>query len=239
MSKILEATRRAVRTAEPIDFSFRLATVDGVNLFPAPPPAQRTEFEQLANALLSLHDGTTGLVVTFAATVSGEGASYVSYNVARHMSFLLDRKVAWVDGNFRRPQERLIGHGVSFRSLLANPGAFSEVKTSSNLVLIPNGEENCKPADLLTSEGYLALLDQFQRNFFFTIIDGSPILDSVEVCHLAGPTAGLVLVVESRRLKHEIIRHGMDVASSHKVRFLGTVLNRRRHDIPDFLYRRL
>ncbi len=239
MSKILEATRRTTRRDEPVDFAFRLATVDGVSLFPAPPEPQRAEFEQLANTLLGLADAATGVVVTFASTVKGEGASYVSYNVARHLSYLLDRRVAWVDGNFRSPQERLLGHGVSFRALLAAPGLFSQVKTGGNLVLVPNGDEPCKPTDLLTSDSYVTLLEHFQRNFHLTIIDAPPLLDSVEVCHLAAPTLGLVLVVESRRLKHEIIRHGMEIAAGHKVRFIGSVLNRRRHDIPDFLYRRL
>ena len=239
MSKILEATRRGLPVDRSTEFGYRLATLDGVNLFPSPPPEQRAEFEQLANALLGFHDGTTGQIVTFASTVQGEGASYVSYNVARHLSSLLDRKVAWVDANFRSPQERLNGHGVSFRALLTNPALFSELRMAGNLVSVPNGDEPCKPADLLTSERYVGLLEQFQRNFHFTIIDTSPILESVEVCHVAAPTRGLILVVESRRLKHEIIRHGMDIAASHQVRFIGTVLNKRRHDIPDFLYKRL
>lgn len=239
MTKILEATRRASPAGKPADFGFRLATVDGVNLFPAPPPGQRAEFEQLANALLRYYDGSIGQVVTFASTVSGEGTSFVSYNVARHLSFMLERRVAWVDGNFHSPQERILGQGISFRALLANPALFGDLKTSGGLLIVPNGSEPCKPADLLTSENYTALLDRFQRTFCFTIIDGPPILDSIEVCHLAEPTLGLVLVIQSRRLKHEIIRHGMDIATSHKVRLLGSVLNRRRHEIPDFLYRRL
>lgn len=239
MSKILEATRRASPAGKPADFGFRLATVDGVNLFPAPAPNQRAEFEHLANALLRYYDGSAGQVVTFASTVSGEGTSFVSYNVARHLSFMLERKVAWVDGNFHSPQERILELGFSFRALLTTPGLFGDLKTSAGLVIVPNGREPCKPADLLTSENYAALLDHFQRSFCFTIIDGPPILDSVEACHLAGPTLGLVLVIQSRRLKHEIIRHGLDIAASHNVRVLGSVLNKRRHVIPDFLYRRL
>jgi polysaccharide biosynthesis transport protein len=237
MSSILEARRKL--GTQGGDLGFQLATLDGISLFPAPAPAQMGEFEQLASALISRHDGTTGQVITFASTVSGEGASYVSYNVARHMSYLLDRKVAWVDANFRSPQERLPRSGISFRGLLQSPGSFSELKTAGNLVAVPNGEERIKQTDLLTSANYVALLEHFQRNFFFTFIDAPPILDSGDVAHLAGPTLGLVLVVEVRRLKHEIIRHGLAKLSAHHVSILGTVLNKRTFDIPDFLYRRL
>jgi Mrp family chromosome partitioning ATPase len=237
VSNILEARRKV--GMESGGLGFLLATLDGFSLFPAPAAAQMAEFEQLANALISSHDGTTGQVIAFASTVSGEGASYVSYNVARHMSYLLDRKVAWVDANFRSPQEKLPRSGVSFRGLLQSPGLFSELKTAGNLVVVPNGEEQVKPTDLLTSANYVALLEHFQRNFFFTFIDAPPILDCGDAAHLAVPTLGLVLVVEGRRLKHEIIRHGLARLSAHKVNVLGTVLNKRTFDIPAFLYRRL
>lgn len=237
MSKILEAMRRA--EPESLDFGFKLATLDRVSLFPTPSKAQMVEFEQLANALIERHDGATGRVVVFASTVSGEGTSYVSYNVARHLSYMLDRKVAWVDANFRSPQTRVPAEGATFRGMLQNPDLFSELRTAGNLVLVPNGEETIKPVDLLSSESYLSLLTSFRRNFHFTILDAPPILDSVDVAHLAAPTLGLVLVVESRRLKHEIVRHGLETLATQKVNVLGSVLNKRVFDIPEFLYRRL
>ncbi len=237
MSKILEAMRRT--EPESLDFGFKLATLDRVALFPAPPKAQMAEFEQLANALIARHDGTTGRVVVFASTVSGEGTSYVSYNVARHLSYMLDRKVAWVDANFRTPQGRLPAEGATFKGMLQNPGSFPELKTAGNLVLVPHGDETIKSVDLLSGENYLTLLEHFQRNFFFTILDAPPILDSVDVAHLAAPTLGLVLVIESRRLKHEIIRHGLETLTTQKINVLGSVLNKRVFDIPGFLYRKL
>lgn len=237
MSKILEAMRRT--EPESLDFGFKLATLDRVALFPPPPKAQMAEFEQLANALIARHDGVTGNVVTFASTVSGEGTSYVSYNVARHLSYMLDRKVAWVDANFRAPQGRLPAEGATFKGMLQNPGLFSELRTGGNLVLVPHGDETIKSVDLLSGENYLMLLEAFRRNFFFTILDAPPILDSVDVAHLAAPTLGLVLVVESRRLKHEIVRHGLETLSTQKINVLGSVLNKRVFDIPGFLYRKL
>lgn len=238
MSKILEAMRKS-GTAVGTDFGFQLATVDGARLYPVPPPGQIGEFEQLASALIARHDGTNGQVVVFASTTAGEGASYVSYNVARHLSYMLDRKVAWVDANFRSPQRKLSDEGLDFRTLLQNPGVFPSLKTAGNLVLVPNGHAPIKSTDLLNSEIWPALLEHFQRTFYFTVIDAPPILDSSDAAHLAAPTMGLVLVVESRRLKHEIIRHGLDQLRTFGVNILGSVLNKRTFDIPDFLYKRM
>ncbi len=237
MSKILDAMRK--ESPGGVDFSFQLETLGDQNLFPPPPQELVPEFEQLANALLSRHEGTTGHIITFASTTSGEGSSFVSFNAARHLATMLNRKVAWVDANFGSPQSELAGENVSFRNLLQNPALFSQLKTAGNLVLVPNGDTPIKATDLLNSADYLNLLEQFQRNFFFTILDGPPILDSGNLAHLAEPTLGLVLVIESRRLKSEVILHGMDRLKDKNVNVLGTVLNKRVFEIPGFLYRKL
>lgn len=237
MSKVLEAMRKSGPTS--LDSWLKLTTLDRVALYPVPPKPQLREFEQLANALIARHEGTLGQVVVFASSSSGEGTSYVSYNVARHLSLMLDRRVAWVDANFRSPQRRLPTEGATFRGMLQSPGTFSELKTAGNLVLVPHGDEPVKSVDLLTSDNYLKLLESFQKSFFFTIMDAPPILESVDVAHLAAPASGLVLVIESRRLKHEVIRHGLEIVRAQRVEVLGTVLNKRVFDIPSFLYRKL
>lgn len=238
MSTILDAMRKS--SQETADIGFRLATLDTVNLYPPPKRRLLGEFEQIANALIARHqEAAIGQVVTFASTVSGEGGSFVSYNVARQMSFLLNRRIAWVDANFLSPQRRLDGEAVGFRDLLQNPDLFAEINMGSGLVLIDNGDAGIKTTDLLRSQHYTALLEHFRRHFYYTIIDAPPVLESIDAAHLAAPTMGLVLVVESRRLKYEVIRHGLEELGNQKISVLGTVLNRRRFDLPGFLYRRM
>lgn len=237
MSKILEAMRKA--SFDGSNLSERLSLLDGVNLYPVDTDQQTAEFEQLANSLIALHTGSTGLVVVFASTVSGEGNSYVSYNVARHLSLLFDRKVAWIDANFQSPQERLAHEEVSFRALLRDPSLFDQLKTGTNFLLVGNGDLPVKSTNLLKSDNYLELIARFQERFYVTILDAPPVLESVDVAHLAAPTTGLVVVVESRRLKHEVIQHGMEKLKDQNVRIMGTVLNKRRFDLPRFLYERL
>lgn len=236
MTKILEAMRKTGGTS---DFAFRLETMGGEKLFPPPAGRQIGEFERLANELLSLHTGRDGMVLTFASSVSGEGSSYVSFNIARHLTVMLDRKVAWIDANFNSPQRRIESADHDFRSLLEDPSSFSGDVFGGNLAVVPNGDSKFKATHLITDPGYRKLLDSFRANFFFTIVDAPPILESVDLVHLARPTDGLVVVVEARRLKHEIIRHGIETVGAQGVNVLGSVVNRRRFDIPGFLYRKL
>lgn len=237
MSKILAAMQKS--SPKGVDFTQRLQTIDRGNLFPLPEEGQIREFEQLANSLINLHDGQRGKTVVFASTYSGEGSSYVSYNCARYLTLLLDRKVAWIDGNFRNPHQKLLRQDLNFFDLLTDPQSLPLLSKDPELVVIGNGKKPGKTMDLVTGPNYHKLIEHLQDNFYFTIIDSAPIMESVEVAHLAHGSLGMVLVVESRRLKFEVIRHGIEKMRSQNVEVLGTVLNKRSFHLPDFIYKRL
>jgi len=237
MSKILKAMQKVSGNHD--DFGIRLASVDQINLFPPPHVHQMEEFEHLVNALIGQHREDQGEVVVFTAGSAGEGTSFVSYNVARHLSLLLDHTAAWIDANFASPSRKVDDKILNFRSFLQNPQLCHQLDFNNSLTLIGNGHKKIKATDLLRSGNYQQVLDYCRNNFYFTIIDASPFLNSVEVVHLAAPTLGAVIVIESRHLKHEVIKNGISDMTSHGVDILGAVLNRRVYDIPKFLYKRL
>lgn len=236
MSRIMEAMRKS--SSGETDISVRLATMDRGNLFPLPDAKAIGEFKHLATSLIHRCEDSGGKVVVFAATTSGEGASYVSYNCARVMTLMLDRPIAWVDGNFATPTAKVQNQALNFRDLLLDPGQLPQLQHGAGLVVVGNGRRTIKNVELLNREDYSRLVRKFEQNFYFTIIDGPPILESVEVAHLAQPTMGVVLVVESRRCKQEVIRHGLEKLRSQGIDVLGVVLNKRVYDLPDFVYRR-
>lgn len=237
MSKILEAMQKSAVSS--VDFNERLQNLDRGNLFPLPEAAQAREFEMLANSLINLHDGEGGKVVVFASTYRGEGSSFVSYNCAKYMTLLLNKKIAWVDGNFRNPHKKLNTLDLNFRDLLLDPEKLTVAGDDPEFVVIGNGTKEVKTMDLVSGPAYPRTLQKMKDNFYFTIIDASAIMDSVEVAHLAQQSMGLVLVVQSQKLKYEVIQHGLDRMRSHNVNVLGTVLNKRTFQLPEFLYRRL
>ncbi len=227
------------KSGHELDLEFKLKTLDSGDLFPKPPGVQMAEFERLANALISLYKGDSGLAVTFASSIKGEGNSYVSFNVARHLSIMLDLRVVWIDANFISPLRKPIDSPVDFRSLLLDPELVDKLQHSGQMALIANGSRPLKQTNVLLSERYLDLLRRLNGEFAFTIIDAPPIANSIDVSHLAKPTAGLVLVVETRRLKNEVIRHNIEDMREQGVNVIGTVLNKRTFDIPYFLYKKI
>lgn len=236
MSDILNASQSSSGES---DFEYQLATADGGDLYPIPSGNVLNEVERISGSLLDLRRGKGGQVFTFASTVQGEGSSFVSYSIARHISFMIDKKVAWVDANFRTPQNKLNSESANFREMLENPSSFDNLSINNNLTLIPNGSKHIRTTDLLESDNYSELLQKFQNTFEITIIDAPPVTESIDVGRIALPTLGLVLTVESRRLKHHIIKNGIEQLKNQGVNVIGSVVNKLTYDIPSAIYNRL
>jgi Mrp family chromosome partitioning ATPase len=237
MSKIMEAIARS--SNDELEIEYHLETMAEQPLFPRPGKKQRVEFERLADSLLNLNDDNGGKSVVFTASSRGEGCSFVSYNVARHLSTMVDGKVAWIDGNFIAPQKKILGQGIGFKTLLKRPEEIAEIVTGPDFVTIPHGEGEIKQTQLLSGERYSNLIDSLNSTFAFTVIDAPAIDESVDIGRFARPTLGVIMVIESRRLKYEVIQNRIDTVRAQGGRVLGTVLNRQTHDIPDFLYRKV
>ncbi len=222
------------------DFESELSTLDHVNLFPVPEGRQYEEFVQLANMLMELKSPDHGAVICIAGSVKGEGSSFVSYNVARQLAFVMNRRVLWVDANHKSPQRKLLSQeGQTFAELLADPDSYVGSPGGTKLQVLPAGAEIASCTRYLASDGYPSLLAAFSGIYDFTIMDCPPILECVETGLLAAPTNGLIAVVERQRLKWEIIRAGLEMMTSKRVNVLGTVFNRRRYELPKFIYDRI
>lgn len=236
MSKILKAVQKS---KFDVDIDFQLSTVGQTALFPQPPREQKEEFAQLANSLINLQSADQGIVVTFCSTSSGEGASYVSYNTARYISWIMEKDVAWIDANFHSPRLPFDDDVVDFRSLLLDPDLLDRLPHGPQFTVVPHGDRHIKQTEYLRSDNYNRLLMGLSERYPFTIIDAPPMSSSIDVGHLARATSGLVVVVAARRLKHEVIQENLQAMQNSGVHVLGTVLNQRSFDIPGFLYRRM
>jgi Mrp family chromosome partitioning ATPase len=238
MTKIYQAYKK--RTPDQSDFKIDLASLGDIRLFPAPARSQQVELARLADMLLQFKPADRGAVLCFASSISGEGTSYVSYNAARLLAYEMHRKIAWVDANFRSPHRRLLKRElVSFAELLQDPERVSELPSASSLTLVAGGVNLDSRAGDASSESAEQLVNGFAACFDFTILDCPPVLDAIEAGQLASHADGLVLVVQSRRLKREVVQHAMETLSARNVRVLGAVLNRRTFELPKLIYDRL
>jgi Mrp family chromosome partitioning ATPase len=237
MSKIFDAYRK--RMGETPDFVAEVRRAGTVALYPAPTARQLKDFNRLANRILGLGSRGRGNVLAFASSASGEGASFVSYSTAVHLAEAFGQQVVWLDGNFLSPQTRLPADGLTFATLLQQPGAARELQAATNPLLIAAGSDLQRYKGLLAGPNYIELLRLLGERYDFVFVDLPPILESPDATLMAAGTSGCLLVIEQRHLKRELIQHGLDHMQNKGVRVLGSVINRRTYDLPKVIYERL
>jgi Mrp family chromosome partitioning ATPase len=214
--------------------------LDPVKLFPPPSASQQNEFNAVAGKLLEIAPAERGGIVCFAACSFGEGASFVSYGVARALGMNLGRRVLWVDANFLAPQAQLQGTpGPSLVDLLARPERVTDLPSQQPIAAVAAGPALSSRRADLTSARFREVSRHLTEAFDYVVVDCPPILEAVETGLLGGMTDGLVVVVESRRLKHQVVNHAITELRGSGVNVLGSVLNKRTFELPGFIYKRL
>jgi Mrp family chromosome partitioning ATPase len=82
-------------------------------------------------------------------------------------------------------------------------------------------------------------VQKLRATFRHTLLDCPPISDSSEAPFLASQVDGIVLVVEADLTKRDQILRAQYVIEMGGGKLLGMVLNKRRHLVPEWLYKRL
>ena len=240
MSKIFDAYRMKTAESAAPDHEADLARAGAVELFPAPSPRQQNDFAQLAQRALDLKGPQRGAMISLAASTAGEGASYVSYNLAVSLATIYAQKVAWVDANFLSPQTKLAGHGrVDLVSLLQDPEQATAAPFQGNPALVPVGPDLNRARGLVAGGNYRRALEKLAFRFDFVVVDLPPVLDSADAILMAAAGDGLLLVIEQKYLKWEIVEHGLELLRDKGVNVLGSVINRREFTLPKIIYDRL
>ena len=238
MSDIFHAVSE--RETEGIGLKVEALALDPLKLFPAPSIEQQVELASVASRLLDFKPSDRGSVICVAACSRREGASYVSYNLARTMALILGRRTAWIDANFRNPQPVLQARAeLSLVTAMDDPATVDDLAGGDVFVGVAGGRAlSTRRADL-ASERLSAAFEAFSRRFDFIIIDCPPILEAMDTALMGAAADGLVVVVEAKRLKHQVVNHSLDNLRNRRVNVLGTVLNKRRFELPRFIYNRL
>ena len=239
MSDIYQAYKKQV-VGLP-EMADRLQRVGSLRLYPSPAESQQEEFAKLSHRLLCMKQDLRGSVIAVASSTSGEGASFVSYNLATFLGLVYEQKVAWIDGNFRSPQGKLRDHEeLTFADLLRDPqGASGLPCRPSHVTLVPGGSDLRAERAGFADKNYTDLIASLASRYDFTIIDMPPILETQDTALMAQRTDGLLLVVAHRQLKRESIASGVRSLREVGVHLLGAVMNRREFDLPKFIHKRI
>jgi len=170
----------------------------------------------------------------------GEGKTFVSRAIARHLANLIHDNVVLVDGNFTNPSlhkdYQLSGPGISDCLLDGNWSEGIYSSPQENLSVIPVGSV-ARRGDLFKP----ALLAGIRRNApercAIMVIDGG-ILE-MGGKNIVSHTDGTILVIDASSTRREIVQGTFLNLGIQKDKILGVILNKKHYHIPDFLYRYL
>ena len=133
------------------------------------------------NLQFMLENGKNVILVT--STISGEGKSFISANLAISLS-LLGKKVVIVGLDIRKPGLNKVfniskkEHGIT--QYLTNPAInlMDLVQSSDinkNLYILPGGTVPPNPTELLARDGLEKAIETLKQNFDYVILDTAPI----------------------------------------------------------------
>ena len=179
-----------------------------------------------------------GSLIAFTAANEGEGVSHVVHFFAEKLATQTGRRTVVVQAPALRD--------LRVADFMKIPGRFAQTsvpnlwflanKTSDEGGQTPSNKEKPWREDL---EWGLDPLQALTANFSYTLIDCPSLDASCEAEMLAPDVDGVVLVVEADRTRRDQIMRAKRTIEMANGKLMAMILNKRRHVVPEWIYRRL
>ncbi|WP_294558969.1 polysaccharide biosynthesis tyrosine autokinase [uncultured Bacteroides sp.] len=172
-------------------------------------------------------------VILVTSTISGEGKSFISANLAISLS-LLGKKVVIVGLDIRKPGLNKVFNisrkeqGIT--QYLSNPekNLMDFVQSSDinkNLFILPGGTVPPNPTELLARDGLDKAIETLKKNFDYVILDTAPVgmvTDTLLIGRVADLSVYVCRADYTRKVEFTLIN---EIASENKLPNLCTVIN--------------
>jgi protein-tyrosine kinase len=201
----------------------------------------------LKNAIDAEMKDRESRVVLFASAIEGEGKTTIVASLARVLTAGDSQKILLVDCSVRNPElHRLFGakNEKGIVDYLAGRAKLKDIIQSVDegvLDLVATGavDESDVTQMLFDSDRLGIFIKEVTAAYDYVLIDSSAILESPETAIIGAHADGIVLVVFMEKTRREVIKRAMVMVQKLDGRFIGTVLNRKRYYIPEFIYKRV
>lgn len=183
------------------------------------------------NLQFMLENGKKVVLVT--STISGEGKSFVSSNLAISLS-LLGKKVVIVGLDIRKPGLNKVFNipkrEVGITQYLANPeknlmDLVQPSDVSKNLFILPGGTVPPNPTELLARDGLDKAIETLKQNFDYIIMDTAPVgmvTDTLLIGRVADLSVYVCRADYTHKNEYTLIN---ELAEKEKLPNLCTVIN--------------
>jgi exopolysaccharide/PEP-CTERM locus tyrosine autokinase len=190
------------------------------------------EYRKLKSVVSAFaHQGEFKNVIMVTSSVSNEGKSITSVNLAITLAQEFDHTVLLVDADLRKPslQEYLgMKPAKGLSDYLNGEAALSEllIKTGiGRLILLPAGTPLRNPVELFSSQKMRDFIVEIKNRYpdRFIIIDTPPLLPFAETRSLGALVDGVLFVIREGQVTPENIQESLNTLDSSKL--IGAVYN--------------
>lgn len=192
---------------------------------------------RMARTNLVLTLGTENKVVVFTSTISGEGKSFVTLNMAISVA-LLSKKVLLIGMDLRIPKlkeylnlktdDGLTNYLSGFEKNIDNLIIQSEIHP--NLYVLPAGPIPPNPSELLSRPTLDKAINTLRDEFDFIFIDSAPASQVTDTLIINRITDATVYVCRANYSSKDNIRFANELAQTGKLKNMLLVVN----DVSDF-----
>lgn len=189
-------------------------------------------FRLLRNNVQFMLNKQEDRVILVTSSVSGEGKSFVSLNLAATFA-LLGKKVALVGMDIRNPKlHEYLGikaqPGVT--TYLAKPDVnivdiVQHSRDMENLDVIVGGPIPPNPSELLLTERVRELISELRKHYDYVIIDSAPIAMVSDTFSLSRYADAVVYVTRANYTKRNFIKYLNEVIANKQLENVAVVLN--------------
>jgi capsular exopolysaccharide synthesis family protein len=168
--------------------------------------------------------------IMFCSSISGEGKTTTSANIAFSIA-RSNKKVLLIDLDLRNPHIHRIlkkNNSPGLTNYLSGFNSIEEVvhkEVYPGLDVICAGTISPNPAEMIASEGMMALLDEMKKSYDFIILDTPPITLVSDALSVVPATDGIVLVVRPKHVDRREVRRAIEQLEFVGGKILGCVAN--------------
>jgi receptor protein-tyrosine kinase len=171
-------------------------------------------------------------LIMVTSSLSGEGKTFTSINLAMSMAMEMEKSVLLIDADVAKPEvsSRLgVQAEAGFTDVLTGKKKLKDVLIKTdvpNLILLPAGHRHVKATELLASAAMRDFAEELATRYSDRIIifDSPPLLMTTEARVLATLVGQIVVVVEESRTPQPVVKEALGMLESCEV--VGLVLNK-------------
>jgi capsular exopolysaccharide synthesis family protein len=229
---LLSGTSRSKKNGQTMPVNFDLG------------PEAEDAYQRLGTSVLVAPGGALGdqpKLLGIVASRHGEGTTTTAAVFASILVRRRGGRVAVIEANLRSPSFPTafgIRPTPGLVDLMTGKAALADAAqptTVPNLFAIAGGEPTVAPAAMFDSPAAPAVLAQVREHFDFAIVDLPPVNVYGDALILGPRLDAAIIVIEADATRVPDVERARRTLERSGVRFVGSVLNRRRNYIPGFL----